>query len=128
MHNIKIIDCNQLFDKFINNTDFKKFLWQIAFDQYEWRASFLAKHKYPTKFSKQQLYQQLYQKIILSKQYEILYFISRTKIMELLFAKPRKGNLILLTFSKNCKVKVNWNRKWGYELLILFFKFFIFSY
>ena len=28
--------------------------------------------------------------------------------MELIFAKQRKGNPILLTFSKNCKIKVNW--------------------
>ena len=52
----------------------------------------------------------------------------RTKIMEWLFAKRRKENSILLTFSKNCKVKVNWNRKWSYVLLILFCKLhFIFN-
>ena len=38
MNDTKIINCNQLFDKFINNIDLENILWQITSDQYEWQV------------------------------------------------------------------------------------------
>ena len=43
--------------------------------------------------------------------------------MKWIFAKQRRGNPILLTFSKNLKIKVYWNRKRGYVLLKKLFYF-----
>ena len=63
--------------------------------------------KKPTQVSNKVFKNQFYLKIILSKQYKILCFGSRTKVMERIFAKQRKGNAILFTFSKSCKLKVN---------------------
>ena len=45
------------------------------------------------------------------------------KLWNEFFAKQRRGNPILLTFSKNLKIKVYWNRKRGYVLLKKLFYF-----
>ena len=45
--------------------------------------------------------------------------------MEWIFAKQIRGNSILLIFSINCQIKVDWNKKWSYYFWNGFFNFLI---
>lgn len=59
------------------------------------------KHKYPTKFQEKALLQNH-----LSRQYEILYFGSQTKVMEWMFPKQRKEIQSYLFFKITVKSKL----------------------
>ena len=80
------------------------------------------KHKYPTKFSRNSYTTKSFS---LSN---MKYYISvwGPKLWND-FSQNKEKEIQSYTFKKNCKVKVNWNRKWSYVLLLLSFKISVFN-